>query len=124
MTVDNDDRKVIIIERESGGIGWAVAFIVLAIAIGFGVLVFMDQQSMIEYKIERALKEMKDRDPESFNGISRTAELHRRNLSVDRVENDSAALVGDQLSRAELPASTTADSFPRHSAEIPGQKTQ
>ena len=50
---------IIIIERDSG-IGWAVAFIILAIAIGFGIIVFMDQQSMIEYKIERALKEMQE----------------------------------------------------------------
>ncbi|MBX9667863.1 MAG: hypothetical protein K2X93_09610, partial [Candidatus Obscuribacterales bacterium] len=83
MTADNDDRKVIIIEREAGGIGWAVAFIVLAIAIGFGVLVFMDQQSMIEYKIERALQEMKDRDPDSFNEISRTAHARRSQLGVE-----------------------------------------
>ena len=57
--VDDGGRKVIIIERDSG-IGWAVAFIVLAIAIGFGVIFFMDQQSMIEYKIEKAVLKMQN----------------------------------------------------------------
>lgn len=56
---DDGGRKVIIIERDSG-IGWAVAFIVLAIAIGFGVIFFMDQQSMIEYKIEKAVLKMQN----------------------------------------------------------------
>lgn len=58
---DDAGRKVIIIERDSG-IGWAVAFIVLAIAIGFGVIFFMDQQSMIEYKIEKAVIKMQNED--------------------------------------------------------------
>jgi hypothetical protein len=56
---DDVGRKVIIIERDSG-IGWAVAFIVLAIAIGFGVIFFMDQQSMIEYKIEKAVLKLQN----------------------------------------------------------------
>lgn len=56
----DDNRRVIIIERESG-IGWAAAFIVLAIAIGFGVIMFMDQQTMIEYKIEQTLQNMQDK---------------------------------------------------------------
>jgi hypothetical protein len=66
--MQDDDRKVIIIERDSG-IGWAAAFIVLAIAIGFGVIVFMDQQSMIEYKIEVALQKMYDRGLPDANDL-------------------------------------------------------
>jgi len=61
----DDDRRVIIIERDSG-IGWAVAFIVLAIAIGFGIIMFMDQQSMVEYKIEKAMQKMQDENEAEF----------------------------------------------------------
>ncbi len=61
-----DDRRVIIIEKDSG-VGWAVAFIVLALAIGFGIIIFMDQQSMVEYKIEQALDRMQE------NRFKRTA---------------------------------------------------
>ncbi len=122
MTADNDDRKVVIIERDSGGIGWAVAFIVLAIAIGFGVLVFMDQQSMIEYKIERALQGMKDRDPDSFNEINRTADAQRRKFAVESAQ-ESGAAADSNFPRAELPTQAE-DSCSRHSAENPGQKAQ
>lgn len=54
-----DDRRVIIIERDSG-VGWMVAFIMLTLAIGFGIILFMDQQTMIEYKIEQALDRMQE----------------------------------------------------------------
>lgn len=63
------NQRVIIIERESG-IGWAAAFIVLAIAIGFGVIMFMDQQTMIEYKIEEALQNMQDKPASTITARS------------------------------------------------------
>lgn len=125
---EDDDRRVIIIERDSG-IGWAVAFIVLAIAIGFGIIVFMDQQSMIEYKIEKALQEMEDREfqkdgstPEHYRTSSHDGGVLDSDMPADvKVpKNDSGAVIPQtaESAKSSAPAeeTTAQSSYPVQSA--------
>jgi hypothetical protein len=62
MTVtglEDTSRQFKLIEEDSG-IGWAVAFILLAIALGIGIIMFLDRQPKLEYRMEKAIQEMYD----------------------------------------------------------------
>lgn len=43
------------------GMVWSVAFLVLAILIGLGAVVFIDQQVLVDYKIECALQDFEQK---------------------------------------------------------------
>lgn len=43
-------------ERDFGML-WSVAFIMMAITLGFGTVLYIDQQAIVDYKIECALQE-------------------------------------------------------------------
>ena len=65
MTViglDDTNRQFKLIEEDTG-IGWAVTFILLAIAVGFGFIMLLDRQAMIEYKIDKAFQQIQDGCP-------------------------------------------------------------
>lgn len=65
MTViglDDTNRQFKLIEEETG-IGWAVTFILLAIAVGFAFIMFLDRQPMVEYKIDKAFQEIREEFP-------------------------------------------------------------
>lgn len=97
----DDNRKVIIIERETG-IGWAAAFIVLAIAIGFGVIMFMDQQTMIEYKIDKAIQNMETKSAEA-TGIAEVQIPSRDGLTISNdslIDADSAEVKSSMPKKA------------------------
>ena len=62
MTViglDDTNRQFKIIEEDTG-IGWAVTFILMAIAVGFCFIMFLDRQPMVEYKIDKAYKQVRE----------------------------------------------------------------
>ncbi len=50
---DFNDRPT---KEDISGLGWTVAFISLSIAMGFGIISFIDQHPLVEYKIEQALQ--------------------------------------------------------------------
>lgn len=65
MTViglDDTNRQFKLIEEDTG-IGWAVTFILLAITVGFAIIMFLDRQPMVEYKIDKAFQEIREECP-------------------------------------------------------------
>lgn len=81
MTVtglDDTTRQFKLIEEDSG-IGWAVSFILLAIAIGFALIMFLDRQPKVEYTIEKSFLEFREGCPLLRNYSSEVA--RRRTIS-------------------------------------------
>ncbi|MDZ4837219.1 MAG: hypothetical protein SGJ27_25830 [Candidatus Melainabacteria bacterium] len=82
MTVTRlDDTSGQLVDEEDSGIVWAVTFILLAVAMGFGIIMLLDQQSTTEYKIEKAFQDFRDGDGTIFG--ARFYERSRSNTISD-----------------------------------------
>lgn len=73
------NRQFKIIEEDTG-IGWAVTFILLAIAVGFCFIMFLDRHPMVEYKMDKAYQQIREVCPLLQ---SRSGELRQRSTISD-----------------------------------------
>lgn len=55
-----EPKKVYIEKVDSSGTGWAVAMIVMVMAIGFGFLFYSNQQTANQVKIEKAFDDLRE----------------------------------------------------------------
>lgn len=101
MTViglDDTNRQFKLIEEDTG-IGWAVTFILLAIAVGFGFIMLLDRQPMVEYKIDKAFQQIREECPLTR---SHSYEVERRGTISDASFVDLDETV-DLTSRTDYP---------------------
>ena len=59
-TREVEPRKVYVEKVDSSGTGWAVALIVMVMAIGFGFLFYSNQQTANQVKIEKAFEDLRE----------------------------------------------------------------
>lgn len=59
-TREVEPKKVYVEKVDSSGTGWAVAMIVMVMAIGFGFLFYSNQQTANQVKIEKAFDDLRE----------------------------------------------------------------
>lgn len=95
----DDKKNQFKLTEEDSGIGWAVTFILLAIVVGFGLIMFLDRQPAVEYNIDKAFNEMRDDCPLLRNHSDK---LRRQSTISDALVADLDELV-DLNRRSDYP---------------------
>lgn len=93
-TREVEPRKVYVEKVDSSGTGWAVAMIVMVMAIGFGFLFYSNQQTANQVKIEKAFDDLREE-----NRVAEMPEDSTIKVDIPKVEMPEV-----QLPEVKVPA--------------------
>ena len=99
-----EPRKVYVEKVDSSGTGWAVAMIVMVMAIGFGFLFYSNQQTANQVKIEKAFDDLRDE-----NKVAEAPEESTIKVDIPKVEMPEVNLPDVKVPNVQV---NTGDSEP------------
>ena len=107
-----EPEKVYIEKADSSAMGWAVAFIVLVMAIGFGYIAYSNQQTVNQYKVEEALGDLKDGNMVAEATKPERVEIEIPEIKMPKVKMPDVDLPDINVKTNEEPKANSGETAP------------